>query len=203
MGDRVGVVIGTYGDRDTWEPLVERARLSVAAQTVDPAILIHNHAVTLREARNYGAVDCEAHVDGGVDWLIFLDADDELDPGYIEAMLAGTGDIRRPATQGIHEDGTIEEPAMIPEPSLGLRVRNYIVVGAMCRADLFFQIGGFDDYEMLEDWALWRRMVAAGATVGDVPDAIYRIHVRPESRNAAGNPDGGRIYRQIIDECPL
>jgi hypothetical protein len=131
-------------------------------------------------------------------WLIFLDADDELDERYIERMMEGSGDIRRPSTIGVYRDGT-EDDAAVMIPRTDLRVANCIVIGAMHKASLFFQVGGFDNYPILEDWDLWQRMVLHGASVVDVPDAIYRVHVRDGSRNA----DGGlhrhtyaRIQRQ-------
>jgi glycosyltransferase involved in cell wall biosynthesis len=176
MAETVGVVIGTYGDMETWRPLAMRAWKSAAAQKPRPKDVTWQHDYTLQRARNGGAEMLDT------DWLIFLDADDELAPGYVKAMLAGEGDIRRPSTYGIYEDGTEEgSPSMIPKRDLD--VSNYIVIGAMVRRELFLAHGGFRDYDHLEDWDLWRRLTRAGATVGDVPDAVYRIHVRPMSRN--------------------
>lgn len=169
---------------------------SVRAQTRLPDYVTWPHGVTLSEARNFGAQCCRT------DWLIFLDADDALDPGYIEAMLAvEEGDIRRPATLGVYEDGsTDDESVMIPRKDIA--VANYIVIGAMCRREQFLSAGGFPELPILEDWALWRRLIASGSTVVDVPDAVYRVGVNPQGRNQDQRLHS-TIYRQIRDTHPM
>lgn len=190
MSDTVAVIIGTFGDIVEWTPLVQRASASITAQTHPADFVIWKHADTLQHARNWGAGDATR-----ADWFIFLDADDELEPTYIEEMLRATGDIRRPSTRGIYEDGTIEDPpSLIPERDLN--VANYIVIGAMIRAAMFFDVDGFDDYPILEDWALWLKMVHhQNAVITAVPAAVYRIHVRSGSRNT--EPEHRAVY-QII-----
>lgn len=184
----VGVVIGTFGDLMEWAPLVQRASASVAAQTVKPDCVIWKHADTLQNARNWGAneVDC--------DKLIFLDADDELDSHYIEAMLTGSADIRKPSTLGIVDGVEDDHPVMIP--ARDINTANHIVIGAMVSSEVFFKVGGFDDFPMLEDWALWLKCYKAGATIGEIPDAIYRVHVRTGSRNT-DLALHGRVYNEI------
>jgi len=188
--DTVGVVIGTFGDDPEWGPLALRAMYSAEDTGADR--LVWKHEDTLQHARNRGADEL---FELGVEWFIFLDADDELSPNYVDAMLAGEGDIRKPSTIGIYPDGHEDDaPTMIPERDIN--TSNHIVIGAMCRAELFQEVGGFRDYPVLEDWDLWRRMVKAGAKVVEVPDAVYRIHVNPDSRNT--NRDlHNRVYNQI------
>lgn len=191
MTETVGVCIATFGDWEKWGAIGKRAVASIQKQTRPPDRWEWPHGITLAETRNFGAKCLNT------DWIIFLDADDELDPNYIEAMLAGSGDIRRPSTLGIYEDGSEEEsPSMIPRKDI--RIANYIVIGAMCRREQFMSVGGFKEYPMLEDFDLWRRMVANGAEVVEVPEAVYRIGVHPNSRNT----DLGlhsRVYRDIIN----
>ena len=185
----VGIVIATFGD-PKWRILAGRAELSAENQTRQPENIILSHADTLQEARNYGADRCQT------DHLIFLDADDEIEPGYVEAMLEGTGNIRRPSTRGVYEDGSIEEPpSMIPRRDIN--ESNCIVIGAMVDHDLFDQAGGFGDYPLLEDWDLWLRCWNLGASVVDVPKAVYRIHVTPGSRNMAEPGLMSSVYAQI------
>lgn len=196
----VGVVIGTFGNVQ-WSQVAERAIESVQAQTYKPADWVHVHANTLAEARNKGAdmMDTEH--------LIFLDADDELDPYYIEWMLtswyldSSSCSIYRPSTLGVYEDGTTDdEPVMIPRTDL--KRANCIVIGAMCPSKLFFEVGGFGEWPILEDWALWRAMRAKGAAIRDVKEAVYRVHVRPESRNTDQGLHG-KVYREIQKAVPL
>lgn len=193
MTDIVRIVIGTFGD-NSWAERARTARETAEAQTV-PCQVVQIHGRTLAEARNTGAGAPVPH--DQPDWLIFLDADDELHPGYVEAMLAGDGDLRQPATQGVHPDGSEEPPNMIPRRRL--IDANFMVIGTMVRAHIFHQVGGFRDIPVLEDWDVWLRCVVYGhATIGHVPDAIYRIGVNDGSRNSPRQIDLQRRYYQEI-----
>ena len=182
MSETVGVVVATYGDLEEWRSLAHRALRSVYAQTLPVETAIHLHGRSLAHARNTGAL----HV--LTDWLIFLDADDELDPGYVEAMLEGTGDIRQPMTIGVVDGVEDDFPVFIPPNPGGFMVGNHLVIGCMVRRDLFETAGGFDPgLPVLEDWDFWIRCQLAGGSVGQAPKAIYRVHVRPDSRNTEAN----------------
>ena len=187
----VGIVIGTFGERE-WANRAYRAIESIKRQTVPPDDWVHIHAETLHEARNYGAWSLnKTHT-------IFLDADDELDEHYVEAMLKGTGDIRRPSTIGIVDGVEDDAPVLIPERPL--IDGNYIVIGAMVDTEAFLRSGGFRDEPVLEDWSLWIRMVLGGARVEAVPEAIYRVHVRSDGRNVRDPELHGQWYRKLRDE---
>ncbi len=201
MTGTVGVVVGTYGNRIKWSQTAQTAVASILHQTCPADDWIHVHGGSLADARNKGAAILNT------DWLIFLDADDELDHGYIEAMLNRTvfgahpHIIYRPSTLGVYPDGsTDDEPVMLPLTDL--TVRNCIVIGAMCPSDLFFEVGGFGEWPILEDFALWRAMLAKGAVIGDCGRAIYRVHVNDGSRNS-DQTTHHEVYRQILREVPL
>ena len=188
--ETVDVIIATYGDRDVWDVLADRAVASAGNQTVRPNSIIRSHEVNLALARNLGAQASDA------DWLIFLDADDELDPYYIEAMLSGDGDIRQPMTLGVTDGVEDDYPVLIPPKSGGFMVGNHLVIGSMVRRELFMVAGGFADMPVLEDWDLWIRCRLSGGEVGTAPAAIYRVHVRTESRNTEQN--GHHHYYSLI-----
>ena len=184
--ETVDVVIASYGPIEEWEPRVARAVNSAASQTVEPAHIWQLHDPVgndLSSVRNQAAAKSDA------DWLIFLDADDELGPDYIRAMLAASGDIRQPSTLGVHPDGHEDDyPVIIPPHPGGFLVGNHLVIGSMVRRSLFCSVGGFrEGMRSLEDWDLWIRCRLAGGTIGLASNAIYRVHVRPASRNA---PEG-------------
>lgn len=184
----VSVVIPTFGNNDLYRRLALRAANSAVDQSMEPLEIIRIHEETLQEARNNGAEQAKG------EWLIFLDADDELDHHYIEAMYKAEGDIRRPATLGVVDGVEDTEAVMIPRKNL--LVTNFIVIGAMHRREDFLAAGGFNNYPCLEDWDLWLRMVANGAEVVDVPEAIYRVHVTPDSRNSDVGVHA-QVYKKI------
>ena len=184
----VSIVIGTFGDLDVWEGKSEEAKISSYMQSVPPAQVIHVHGETLADSRNQGAELAET------EWIIFLDADDELDVGYIEAMFDAEGDIRRPSTLGVVNGVDDAFEVMIPKKPL--LEGNYIIIGAMVRREMIVKVGGFDEYEMSEDWAFWLKCVLEGATISEVPKAIYRVNVAVDGRNS-NSVLGDRVYNEI------
>lgn len=191
----VGVVVATFGDQEWRRLAVDRARPSVDKQTRPADRILHVHDPScLHLARNTGLRSLDT------EWVIFLDADDELDPGYIEAMLEGPlSDINQPSTLGVHEDGhEDDEPVLIPERPLW--DGNYIVIGAMARRQLLVDVGGFRDLPAFEDWDLWARCWLAGATIGACPEAVYRVHVRANGRRNVMSSGNAHVYNQLRHE---
>lgn len=182
----VSIVIPTFGDLGVWAPLAERARVSAENQTVASEVLCV-HGDTLAQARNRGAARAAG------EWLVFLDADDELDAGYVEAMRMGEADLRQPATLGVV--GGVEDDEAVVIPTRPLVDANFLVIGTMVPKDLFLHVGGFLEEEVLEDWSLFLRCWLEGATIEAIPEAIYRVHVRPTSRNAGATHL--RVYNEI------
>ena len=192
--NEVAICVATFGSYETWWPLASRALNSARDQTV-PAELHYTHGPTLAQARNALALEASA------EWLVFLDADDELDPRYVEMMLAGSGDIRQPSTLGIVDGRPDSAPVLLPAKPL--ETGNYVVIGAMIRRTDFLAVGGFDEWPMWEDWALWLKMTRRlGSSIVAVPDAVYRVHVRPGSRNQSlPQAEQVRLFREIERSC--
>lgn len=192
----VSVVVATYGD-DRWHALAqERAIPSAQAQGVQ---VIHAIGRDLMDARNTGLSQVETR------HVVFLDADDELEPGYFDAMQQGTADIRVPRVRYVTPKRT---PRPVSPRVAGhqhhdctpdcLAFGNYIVIGAWAPTRLLRDIGGFRDFTWSEDWDVWVRCWKASATFESVPDAIYRAHVRHDSRNRAPDRDVKLAQHQAI-----
>lgn len=191
------VVVATFGGAD-WRHLAH-TRAIPSAQALGVTV-VHAHAGTLAQARNAGLAKVETP------WVVALDADDELEPGYLDAMATGTADVRAPSVRYVR-GGVAQWPAMPRVPghvhecgAECLPHGNWLVVGACVRTQLLRDAGGWEEFACYEDWALWLRCLKAGASFEQVPAAVYRAHVRPNSRNrslsmAARN----RVHRQIID----
>lgn len=168
----VTVIVGTHGEQ-AWVDLAERRAIP---SVPDGVPVIHSHTDRLVTARNTGAAQADT------EWLCFLDADDELDPGYLDAMDDGSEDLRGPSVVYVR-NGRPQPPKLWP--ACDLVDGNYLVIGTLVRKDLFIEVGGFRDWPLYEDWCLWQRCVLAGATVEQIPAAVYRAHVRTKSRNRA------------------
>lgn len=195
----ISVIISTFGDPE-WEQLaLERAVPSAHAQSEPAHEIITVHAETLHGARNQGAQDATG------DWLLFLDADDELGWHYVESMqrkadlLTDAGHpnwLIRPATLGIRADGVEDkEPIVLKE--CYLLDQNFMVIGTLVPRQLFLDVGGFEDWPIYEDWDLWLRCWKAGAKFDACIDAVYRVHVREGSRNQQSRSMQTETYHRI------
>ena len=158
------------------------------------------HGTTLAQARNAALAQVTT------EYVVHLDADDQIAAGYLEALLAGTADLRAPSVRYVR--GARARTAVMPRVAghhhacTGecLPEGNWLVVGALARADLLRAVGGWEEWPLYEDWALWLRCWKAGATVEAIPAAVYVAEARPGSRNRA--PDiayKNRVHAEIVE----
>lgn len=185
--DTVAVIVASYGDKEFWDSLAERALASVAKQTRQPDELHRIHGESLHGCRNEGAERANSR------WLCFLDCDDELEPGYLEAMMIPgiyPIELRYPKVRNVTENLVdlrfIPEPQILPRRSLDRG--NFMVIGTLVEKELFLEAGGFRELRAYEDWDLWIRCWMLGAETRLVPDAIYRAIKRRGSRNIIQDP---------------
>lgn len=188
----VSIIIGTYGD-DEWEKLAyERALPSAQAQDALEVLIGHDDEGTVASCRN----DLAAKAEG--DWLCFLDADDELAPGYLQAMRRvlererrgehGTPPLLLTPAVSYVQKGRRRPPRFHTEVSLELG--NWLVVGTLLERYMFEKVGGFPDYPHgFEDWALFARCWKEGADVRKVPRAVYIAYINPNSKHREGWKD--------------
>jgi glycosyltransferase involved in cell wall biosynthesis len=177
----ISILITTYGE-PVWEEMaLERAYPSALAQDPDEVILHHERHLAIGPARNKAAERASS------EWLLFLDADDELHSDYLHAMrtaISGNGDplaLYQPAVEYRRKGRT--SPVFLA-PIGDLRHDNFLVIGTVVRRELFMQVGGFEDYlHGFEDWSLWAKCWKAGANIVQVPGAIYIAHVNPRAKH--------------------
>lgn len=205
----VSILIATHGD-PKWSDLARRRALPTASnQNAHEVIVRHATDLNLAESRNELAVKATG------DWLCFLDSDDELGPGYIDAMRRAMLDqrpwsllvpfvqyvdiLREVEIGGVAETGFItkSEPPRSLNTGRPLYQMNWAVIGTLVPRELFLAVGGFrGDLTIYEDWELWLRCERAGAELIEVPGAIYRAYRRKGSRNER-SPEAVKTYQQI------
>lgn len=188
--------VGTFGGSE-WIALAERAIASAKAEGVP---VIHRHGETLAQARN------EALALVTSDHVLFLDADDELSPGYAEAMARGTADVRVPMLRFIrgnrprlwqprvanHQHDCVAECITSGEG-------NWVPAGTVWRTEQVHEVGAWREFEVYEDFDLAMRVLLAGASIELIRDAYYVAHVRPDSRNRAPSIEfRNRIHHEIV-----
>ena len=180
------VIVATFGE-ELWAELAQRRAIPSALAEL-PGELIVEHGDSLHGARNAGAARAT------LPWLCFLDADDELEPGYLEAMRGHSGDLLAPSVRFV-EDGA-PEPAPVSLAGRDIRRTNPCVIGTLVRRSLFVDADGFWQERAWEDWSLFRRCWLLGGIIEHVPAATYRAYVDPSGRNSTvTNPAG--LTRQI------
>lgn len=177
-------MIGTFGSED-WRDLAHSRALPSA---LDARGIYPVHGETLAKARNEGADHASR---AGYEWLCFLDADDELAPGYLAAIEAEISRTRRSYAKR-------ERRMLVPQVQYVLgrkRYRprfprevpveqgNWLVIGTVIPTRSFEEVGGFEEFPLYEDWALFARMQRKGGVPVRVPDAVYVAHRTPNSRN--------------------
>jgi hypothetical protein len=172
----VSIVIATFGHID-WITLANQTAQKTYRDQPD-ADIITVYGNTLAEARNRGAHAATS------DRLVFLDADDELAPGYCK-LITEPEDVLQPLTVYRFRDGR-ETAAHYIEPRPSLLDGNHIVVGAPVNREAFLDVGGFDEWNLAEDWALWLKMKKAGCSFGRTT-GTYIVNVNPAGRNATGD----------------
>jgi hypothetical protein len=205
------VIVPVFGDVELWTKIAQPAIRSALDQGW-PALVVAG--TTLAGARNRG-LDLAA-----TEWVVMLDADDELEPGYRNAVELPSldADVIVPAVRYVTDMGAAAPPR-IPRVSghqhdCGadcLAYGNWIVIGAPVRRSLLEATAWgdravrFDRWPVYEDWPFWVDAHRRGARIARVPGAIYRAHVRPGSRNRGETDQAAKLetHRSIARQKGL
>lgn len=130
---------------------------------------------------------------GAKEWLCFLDAGDDLEPGYMEAMQRHSGhtnDLLVPMLRlgdGFAHDLTRTRRIIKLNPC---------PIGTLIHRTVFDRVGGFWDEPAWEDWSLFRRAVLTGSELR-ATDAVYHAPLSPDGRNSTIKDPTG-LYNSIL-----
>lgn len=196
----VGLAIPSIPPR--W-PLLERALRSVCRQTRVPDRI----NVVVDYGRQGAAATRNAAWRGlgDVDYVAFLDDDDELLSSHLERLLdtIGDADLCYPWFDVV---GGTNPLAINGKPPLGhpfddeartamFEVGNFIPITVLVRRQLLEEVGGFPvpgtgsvwEHDECEDWGCWQAMLRAGATFVHLPEITWQWH--HDSGNTSGRAD--------------
>lgn len=175
----ISVCIASFGTDEWKDRAWQHAYPSTIGQGAE-VIVYHDPNGTVASSRNQAAQ--QAHGD----WLVFLDADDQLGEGYIEAMQRAADGPALYLPQTSFASYSANNRAYPPRfmPDCSLRDGNPMIIGTMLPREMFLEVGGFtENVALYEDWMLFAQLWKQGAPVVKVPDATYVAYMRRRSRN--------------------
>jgi len=137
-------------------------------------IYIQNSGVA--HVRNAGSVNATG------DYLLFLDADDEIEPTYIEKTLEEMkGDV-----QVVYTDmqfiGNAVGVVGQPETEKMKECQPIPSTCALIDRRVFEQVGGFDNSEIFEDWGFWNRVYDKGFKFKHIREPLFKYRKHGKSR---------------------
>lgn len=191
------IVIASHGD-EAWRDLAfSRAYPSALDQGAE-VLIAHDPDATRADVRNRLIAEASG------DWIVTLDADDELAPGYVTAMTEAVKDyylvLLTPAVSFVR-NGRKQRPRFCPE--VDLDKGNWLVVGTAAPRDLMLEVGGWRTFmgsgvlNEWDDWDMWIRCVRAGAGIVKVPDAVYTAYVTESPHYARSRATSDLWLREI------
>ena len=165
--------------------------------------VVHAERRGLPGARNMGV----RHAVGM--YLCMVDADDLLEPTYLERSLQ-TLESRPDLAFASHWLRAFGDETWDWTPTdcgfPALLHANTINGAALMRRDLFERVGGFDEtlVDGCEDWEFWIRVVDAGFAGVIIPEFLFRYRRRADSmsRTMHAVPGMPVLYRQLVDRHP-
>lgn len=194
----VSVIIACHGDI-AWANLAwSRAYPSAFSQSSE-CLVVYEREGSVATARNKGAMEATG------EWLVFLDADDELEVGYIDALQAALAvdpdphQLLAPRVSYV-ESGYKQTPKYWHHGVNDIREGNWMVIGTAVHRDTFDRAGGFREWPVYEDWDLWIRChLQADARPVRVPEMVYVAHVGQHSRNRSlPMVERNKVHAEIV-----
>jgi glycosyltransferase involved in cell wall biosynthesis len=176
----VTVVVPTCGS-DEWFHMGNQAAENAEKLGVK-VLRVHIPTGTVSQARNAGLYGVKTK------YVVFLDADDDLAPNYFEGVELNA-DVIATAIQ-YNEQVGVQVPRVWLHENQGYKPHdgpcegdclpdgNYIHIGAFIRVEAARAVGGFREYPVYEDWALYLAMQQNGATFDTHYASVYLANTR-------------------------
>lgn len=138
------------------------------------------------------------------EFILPLDADDRIDPAYVEKAMAAfvadqaLGVVYCRATRF----GAAQGRWQLPDYSLReLVIDNVIFVSGVFRKADWERVGGFDEHLLhgVEDYDFWVKLVNAGCRVHQLDEALFHYRVQAESRTSGFSKDRATVVATYAD----
>ena len=142
------------------------------------------------------------------DYILPLDADDRIDPTYVEKALS---ELEAHPDAGVcycraELMGEGSGPWNLPDFSLGeMLIDNVVFVTALIRREVYAEVGGFDErlVKGIEDYDFFLSILEHGWQIRQLPETLFFYRIKGDSRSRALSEDDalrGQLYQQILDK---
>ncbi len=158
----------------------------------------HIHNRGLSAARNTGI----AHSTGN--FIMPLDADDKIDPTFVEKALTIIKSGREIVAAGCQEFGlSTRQWAPKQHPThTDFLFRNQINHCALFKKEMWERLGGYDEHmrDGFEDWDFWTRSTGLGYTVEVISEPLFLYRKRGESMVTHAIRNKEKIVKYMRDK---
>jgi len=156
----------------------------------------HNRGLV--EARNFGA-----NLDGNYEYLLFLDSDDTIAPGYltaaVETLSVTLADIAYPTAYMFGD--VCRQWDTGPMTIDALKEKSNVPYCSLMKRSLFSRIGGFSTSmnEGYEDWEFWLRAARLGAkSVRIEGGPLFNYRIRSESMLSKAREKHDELKKRLL-----
>lgn len=209
----VSVLITCYNK----EKYLDECISSVLRQTKEPKEIIvvhdeceapmhHAQATTIMLHKNLGVARArhEAFRFSTGELILFLDGDDILSPDYLEKMtlkISEGADIVYPDIYFFGDSGKkLSVLGGKVEPSMVEKLNKLpIPVTCLMKREVYQKLGGFGQWEVMEDLDFWLRAMCNGYTF-DKAETLLWYRQEGVKRNAMDLRKKNKIMREILDQ---
>lgn len=150
--------------------------------------------------RNYGLEKARGH------FLVCLDPDDTLYPGYLKACVdflsAGPG-VDLVYTDYLERRPDFSTEFILPEfKPLYLRTQNPVPPSAVFRRNIWERGVRYRDNTVYEDWDFWIQCLMSGAKFRHLPEVLYVYEIHDSNFSHQAVKDDGNAKAQIVINNP-
>ncbi len=180
--------------------------LSVLEQMEDEGVrLLHTNRFRPAGARNAG-IDAACG-----EYILPLDADDWIEPTYIEKAVEILDSSEKVGVVYCHADlfGEQTGPWELPDYSLDkMLLDNIVFVTALFRKEDWCKVGGYRTTMVhgMEDYDFWLAILELGREIRQLPETLFHYRIKPVSRTTRFQDDPRVVqqtYRMIYQQHPV
>lgn len=169
------------------------------------AVLLHTSHLGPAGARNAGI----SAADG--EYILPVDADDRIDPTYIEKAVEVMDSDDNVGVVYCHADlfGEQSGPWKLPDYSLeSMLLDNIVFVTSLFRKADWLHVGGFSTVmeNGMEDYDFWLSILEIGREIRQLPETLFHYRIKPVSRTTRFLTEESVVqetYRQIYQRHPV